>query len=133
MNEQLTFPGIFPTGKLIENENFQGATYLYYMSAAGNAVTASVANVTFAPGARNSWHIHEVGQVLLATAGNGFYQENGKTAQKLTAGDVVNIPAGIKHWHGAAPNSWFAHIAVSQGEAAWHEPLTDEEYLSATK
>ena len=92
--------------------------------------------MTFEPGCRNNWHIHHAksggGQILLCTAGRGYYQEWGKPAQELHPGDVVNISAGIKHWHGAAPDSWFAHLAVEvPGEETgneWCEPVSDEDY-----
>lgn len=95
-----------------------------------------LANVTFEPGCRNNWHIHHAntggGQMLLVTAGEGWYQEWGKPAQKLKAGDVVHIPAGVKHWHGAARDSWFQHLAVEvPGEncrTEWCEPVSDREY-----
>ena len=97
-------------------------------------------NVTFEPGCRNNWHTHHAksggGQILVCVAGRGFYQEWGKPAQELCPGDVVNIPAGVKHWHGAAPDSWFSHLAVEvPGEEAsneWLEPVDDEQYLKAT-
>ena len=97
-------------------------------------------NVTFEPGCRNNWHIHHAksggGQILVCVAGRGFYQEWGKPAQELRPGDVVNIPAGVKHWHGAAPDSWFSHLALEvPGEETsneWLEPVDDEEYLTAT-
>lgn len=99
-----------------------------------------LANVTFEPGCRNNWHTHHAksggGQILVCVAGRGFYQEWGKPAQELCPGDVVNIPAGVKHWHGAAPDSWFSHLAVEvPGEEAsneWLEPVDDEQYLKAT-
>lgn len=92
-----------------------------------------IGNVTFEPGCRNNWHIHHKGgQILLVTGGRGYYQEWGKPAQKLQPGDVVNIPPEVKHWHGAASDSWFAHLAVevpSEGASnEWLEPVTDEEY-----
>ena len=95
-----------------------------------------IANVTFEPACRNNWHIHEAeeggGQILIVTAGEGWYQEWGKPAQSLKPGDVVNIPAGVKHWHGAKKDSWFAHIAAEvPGEETkneWLEPVSDEEY-----
>ena len=95
-----------------------------------------LANVTFEPGCRNNWHIHHAaqggGQILVCVAGRGYYQEEGKPAQELHPGDVVNIPAGIKHWHGAAPDSWFSHLAVEvpgvDGSNEWLEPVTDEVY-----
>ncbi len=74
-----------------------------------------MANVTFEPGCRNNWHIHKAtkggGQMLICTAGEGWYQENGKEPVKLTPGTVIEIPANVKHWHGADKNSWFSHIA----------------------
>ena len=95
-----------------------------------------LANVTFEPGCRNNWHIHHAssggGQILICTAGFGWYQEEGKPAQSLKSGDVVTIPANVKHWHGAKKDSWFSHIAIEvPGEETsneWCEPVTDEEY-----
>ena len=96
--------------------------------------------VTFEPSCRNNWHIHHAkaggGQILIVTAGEGYYQEWGKEARKLSKGDTVNIPAGVKHWHGAAPGSWFQHIALEvPGEGnsnEWLEPVDDSTYLKAT-
>ena len=93
-------------------------------------------NVTFEPGCRNNWHIHHAdkggGQILICVAGRGCYQEWGKEPVLMVPGDVVNIPAGVKHWHGATPDSWFSHLAVEvPGEntkAEWCEPVGDEEY-----
>lgn len=122
---------IFPRGK--ENteyaQYFVGTSYLEMLTTAG----APIGNVTFEPGCRNNWHIHHKGgQILLVTGGRGWYQEEGKPAQELHAGDVVNIPAGVKHWHGAAKDSWFVHLAVSvPAEGAsneWLEPVSDDEY-----
>lgn len=92
--------------------------------------------MTFEPGCRNNWHVHHAakggGQILLCTAGRGWYQEWGKPARELRSGDVVNIPAGVKHWHGAAKDSWFVHLAVEvPGENArneWLEPVSDADY-----
>lgn len=97
-----------------------------------------LANVTFEPGCRNNWHIHHAskgrGQILLCTAGSGWYQEEGKTAQSLKPGDVVVIPANVKHWHGAKKDSWFSHIAVEvpgeNASAKWCEPVDDETYAN---
>jgi 4-carboxymuconolactone decarboxylase len=93
-----------------------------------------ISNVTFEPGCRNNWHIHRKGgQILLCTAGYGWYQEEGKPAQALRPGDVVNIPPDVKHWHGAAKDSWFSHLAltvpVQGGSTDWLEPVIDEVYL----
>ena len=95
-----------------------------------------LANVTFEPSARNNWHRHLAqsggGQILVCVDGEGWYQEEGKDAQSLKPGDVVVIPANVKHWHGAKKDSWFSHIAVEvPGEETsneWCEPVTDEEY-----
>ena len=95
-----------------------------------------LANVTFEPGCRNNWHIHHAtkggGQLLICTAGKGWYQEEGKDAISLTPGTVITIPPEVKHWHGAKADSWFSHIAVEvPGENTgneWCEPVTDEIY-----
>lgn len=95
-----------------------------------------IGNVTFEPGCRNNWHIHHTtqggGQILLCTAGRGWIQEWGKPARVLHAGDVVKIAPGIKHWHGAAKDSWFAHLAVEvPGEnprSEWLEAVNKEDY-----
>ena len=127
--------GIFGLGQPNDAyaQYFVGHSYLK-MLAGENGVTA--ANVTFEPGCRNNWHIHHAdqggGQILLCTAGRGWYQEWGKEAQPLAPGDAVTIPAGVKHWHGAARDSWFSHIAVEvPGENArneWCEPVSDADY-----
>ena len=92
--------------------------------------------MTFEPGCRNNWHIHHAdtggGQILLVTAGRGYYQEWGAEPVELHPGDVVNVPAGVKHWHGAASDSWFTHIVIAvPGEGLdneWLEPVADEDY-----
>ena len=92
--------------------------------------------MTFEPGARNHWHIHHAdkggGQLLICTAGEGWYQEEGKEAVSLTPGTVITIPANVKHWHGAKKDSWFSHIAVEvPGEntsAEWLEAVSEEDY-----
>ncbi len=98
--------------------------------------TVFMANVTFEPGCRNNWHIHHAksggGQILLCVDGRGWYVEEGKEPRELHPGDVVTIPANVKHWHGAAKDSWFSHIAAEcPGEETsneWCEPVSDEEY-----
>ena len=95
-----------------------------------------LANVTFEPGCRNNWHVHHAesggGQILICINGRGWYQAWGEPARELHPGDVVNIPAGVKHWHGAASDSWFSHLAVEvPGVSAsneWLEPVDDEVY-----
>ena len=115
---------------------FVGQSYLKPLAREGGVAAA---NVTFEPGCRNNWHIHRAdkggGQILLCTEGRGWYQEWGKPARALKAGDVVNIPAGVRHWHGAASDSWFAHLAVEVpavgGHTEWCEPVTSEQYAEA--
>ena len=100
--------------------------------------TVFIANVTFEPGCRNNWHIHHAksggGQILLCVDGEGWYQEDGKPAQSLHLGDVVVIPPGVKHWHGAKANSWFSHLAIEcPGEETsneWLEAVTEEQYAA---
>lgn len=116
------------------SEFFIGNSYLKPLT--DPKETVFIANVTFEPGCRNHWHIHHAasggGQLLLCVDGEGWYQEEGKRPQSLKAGDVVTIPAGVKHWHGAKVNSWFSHLAVEcPGENTsneWLEPVTDEQY-----
>lgn len=123
---------IFPQGEKIENGNFIGEVWQERMIPPNSPWNCPMGNVTFAPGARNHWHSHPGGQVLLILDGIGWYQEEGKTAQKLKAGDVVKIPANVKHWHGAAKDSWFIHIYIvtnpPAGACEWFEPVKDKDY-----
>ena len=100
-----------------------------------NKTAVFLANVTFEPGCRNSWHSHKAGQMLIATAGVGYYQEKGKPARRLFPGDIVEIAPDVVHWHGAAPDSWFAHVAITcnpqTNAAVWLEPVSDEQYREA--
>ena len=112
---------------------FVGQSYLAPVST--NQV--GIFNVTFEPGCRNNWHIHHAdkggGQILVCVAGRGYYQEEGKEAVEMKPGDCINIPAGVKHWHGAASNEWFSHLAIEvpgiEVSNEWCEPVTDEQYL----
>ncbi len=130
MKEEATKVSAFPVG--IENpygEFFTGQSYLAILTK--NPV---VANVTFEPGCRNHWHIHHGGgQILLATGGRGYYQAWGEEPRELLPGDVVEIPADVKHWHGAAPSEWFSHIAIEvpseNGSSEWCEEVADADYL----
>lgn len=114
---------------------FIGNSYLNPLTAPGEG-KPFFANVTFEPKCRNNWHIHCAtkggGQVLICVAGEGWYQEWGKQARELKAGDVVEIPANVKHWHGAKKDSWFSHIAVEvpveNGRNEWLEEVSDEQY-----
>lgn len=111
---------------------FKGRSYLQML----NQDAVPVGNVTFEPGCRNKWHVHRGGaQLLIATAGEGFLQIEGKNAQKLKPGDVVLVPQGVKHWHGASKDSWFAHLSVEipdpllkGGGTEWFEDVDDKEY-----
>lgn len=132
-NEEIKNGAIFERGeKNPFGQYFVGQSYLKMLTTEGVAI----GNVTFEPGCRNNWHIHKSskngGQILLVTGGRGYYQEWGKEAQELNPGDVVVIPANVKHWHGAARNSWFAHLSVEvPGENTsneWLEPVSDEDY-----
>lgn len=125
---------IFPIGKPNDAyaKYFIGQSYLAPIISAG----VSIANVTFEPGCRNNWHIHHAtkggGQTLICVGGCGYYQEWGKKPVVMLPGDVVFIPAGVKHWHGATPDSWFSHLAVAvPGENTsneWLEPVSDKDY-----
>ena len=125
---------VFPTGETNDAfaKYFIGQSYLNMLS----TEQVGIGNVTFEPKCRNNWHIHHAdkggGQILLVTAGEGWYQEWGKEPRKLKPGDVVNIPAEVKHWHGAAADSWFQHLAIEvPGEnrkTEWCEPVSDKEY-----
>lgn len=122
---------VFPMGEKNKAfaQYFVGQSYLNMLS----TERVTIGNVTFEPGCRNNWHIHHKGgQILLCTAGRGYYQEWGKEAQELHPGDVVNIPPEVKHWHGTAKDSWFAHLAVEvPAEGAsneWLEVVNEEDY-----
>ncbi len=125
---------IFPIGEpnTAYAEYFTGNSYLAPIS----TEQISFSNVTFEPGCRNNWHIHKAdtggGQMLVGVAGRGWYQEEGKPAVEILPGTVIHIPANVKHWHGAAKDSWFAHLAFSvtgtNTENIWLEPVSDTEY-----
>ena len=132
LNDTNYHANLFPKGELITNNLFSGDTYLHMMVLPQDGHGTAVANVSFTPGARNNWHSHRIGQFLLVTAGRGFYQVFGQPAQLLVAGDVVNIPPHTKHWHGAAPDSEFVHIAITPGDTDWFGPVSDEEYALST-
>ena len=123
----------FPIGE--ENpygQFFVGQSYLAPVS----TQQVPVFNVTFEPGCRNNWHIHHAtrggGQMLICVGGRGWYQEWGKEAVEMTPGTVVNIPANVKHWHGAAADSWFSHLAIEvsgeNGSNQWLEPVSEDDY-----
>lgn len=114
-------------------EFFTGQSYLNTL-VNEDGVNVVVGNVTFEPECRNNWHIHTEGyQILLVTGGEGWYQEEGKDAQKLVPGTVVVTHKGVKHWHGATKDSWFEHIAITAGASEFLEPVTDEHYENIEK
>lgn len=125
---------IFPIGEpnTAYAKYFTGNSYLVPIS----TEQIPFFNVTFEPGCRNNWHIHKAekggGQMLVGVAGRGWYQEEGKPAVEILPGTVIHIPANVKHWHGAAKDSWFAHLAFEipgeKTENVWLEPVNDEEY-----
>ena len=128
-------PSAFPMGE--PNDGF--AQYFVgqsYLAPVLEAPQIAIHNVTFEPGCRNNWHVHHAtkggGQTLVCVGGRGYYQEWGKEAVELRPGDAIHIPAGVKHWHGAAHDSWFAHIAVEipapGASNEWLEPVSDAEY-----
>lgn len=130
-NENEVKNNLFGFGKLNTQyaDIFIGNCYLNSLVSKDDNIDVGVSSVNFEPGCRNNWHIHHNGfQILLVTAGEGWYQEEGKTAQLLKPGDVVAIHEGVKHWHGATKDSWFSHIAITKGESEWCEPVSDEEY-----
>jgi len=122
----------FAKGEKINSANFTGTVWLNMMGATDSALHVSYGNVTFEPKARTNWHSHPGGQLLLITGGKGYYQALGEPARLLRKGDNVEIPPNVVHWHGAAPDSEFSHIAVSlntdKGGAVWLKPVTEEEY-----
>ena len=125
---------LFPMGQANDAyaQYFIGQSYLAPLS----TEQVGIFHVTFEPGCRNNWHIHKAikggGQILVCISGQGWYQQWGKDPQKLLPGDVVNIPAGVKHWHGAAADSWFSHLAIEvpgeQSSTEWCQAVSDEEY-----
>ena len=134
--EDCKFGGLFGLGEpnTAYAKYFAGNSYLNPLTKVGE--TVFMANVTFEPGCRNNWHIHKAtsggGQILLCTDGSGWYQEWGKPARQLHPGDVVYIPVGVKHWHGATADSWFSHIAVEcpgvNTSNEWLEAVSEEQY-----
>ncbi len=135
--EEFEKANVFGKGSFNEAfaQYFTGASFLQQLTSP-NETAVFLANVTFEPGCRNNWHIHHAkkggGQLLICTAGEGWYQEKGKAAVSLKPGMVITIPPEVKHWHGAKKDSWFSHIAVEvPGEKTsneWCEPVSDEEY-----
>lgn len=138
MKNETTFQQIFPQGEKLPEQfskYFIGQAYLAPLTQ-NKALNVPASNVTFEPGCRNNWHSHTGGQLLIATAGRGYYQEEGQPARELLPGDVVEIAPDVVHWHGAAPDSWFAHLAIEcnpqSNKTTWLGPVDDEQYAAAT-
>jgi quercetin dioxygenase-like cupin family protein len=134
MNTSENQSTIFPKGDKAPAEYFTGAAWVRMLVPNDDTFNCQVANVTFEPSARNNWHTHPGGQILIVTDGTGYYQEKGKPIQPLRKGDVVKILPDVEHWHGASPDSEFTHIAINtniqKGIVVWLERVTDEEYNS---
>lgn len=128
---------IFPKGNKGPAEYFTGTPWVQILVSKDETGAYSIGSVTFEPCARTNWHTHPAGQILLVTDGEGFYQEKGETARAIKTGDVVVIPSGVEHWHGAAENHRLVHIAISNfkddSNVTWLKPVTDEEYHSVIK
>lgn len=126
---------IFPLGAKAAANKFVGTAYVNELLPKSDSTAYAVGDVVFEPGACNNWHTHPVRQTILVTSGRGWYQERGKAPVALKKGDVYVIPAGVEHWHGAAKDSRFAHLVITdyQGDACvvWGDPVTDEAYNEA--
>ncbi len=125
---------VFPKGELSAAKNHTGDIWLSELVMGDATFDPSIAQAVYGPGAKLDWHIHPGGQVLLITEGTGYYQERGQPIRIVHKGDIIKCAPGVEHWHGAAPNSTFAYIAVTptqKGKTIWLKPVTDEEYNSA--
>lgn len=139
-NMNVVIPKIsnFPIGdKLPEkySDYFSGKTYLASLTQ-NKKLNTPISNVTFEPKCRNNWHSHSGGQILVVVGGKGYYQAKGEPACLLITGDIVEIPANVIHWHGASPDCWFSHLAISpnseDNKVTWLEPVDNEQYKKAT-
>lgn len=124
---------IFPKGAKA-TAHFIGDAYVNILVPKDHHTTYAVGDVVFAPGCRNNWHTHQVRQILLVTAGKGWYRERGGEARPLAAGDVVVISAGVEHWHGATATDTLEHVVITDyaGDdcVVWLDPVTDAEYAA---
>lgn len=134
MNNSENQSSIFPKGEKASPDYFTGTVWIKLLVPNDAVLNCQVGNVIFEPRARNHWHTHPGGQILIATNGMGYYQEKGKAIQLLRKGDVVKILPDTVHWHGASPDSDFTHIAINpntqKGIVVWLDKVTDEEYNS---
>jgi len=125
---------LFPKGEKAPAEYFTGTAWIKLIVPNDPILSTQIGNVVFEPGARNNWHKHSGGQILIVTEGVGYYQEKGKPIQIIHRGDVVTIAPDVVHWHGASPDLEMTHLAINtnthKGVVVWLQPVTDEEYLS---
>ena len=127
----------FPIGEenVAYEQYFSGKSWLAPLTQ-DKALNVPMFNVTFEPSCRNNWHMHSGGQLLVVVGGTGYYQERGREARRLEEGDIVEITPNVKHWHGAAPDSWFSHLAIEcnpqTNKTTWLKAVNDEEYATAT-
>ncbi len=122
---------LFPQGDKNTSDNFTGDVSVKSLIDADSLNETAVGNVTFAPGARSKWHLHPAGQILLATDGVGYYQEEGEIKVILRKGDVIKCPPNVLHWHGASPDTAFVQVAVTgrdKGPTVWKQAVSEEEY-----
>ena len=122
---------IFPKGEISNANNHTGTVWLKELNEPDTILNISLAQATFAPGAKLDWHIHPAGQYLLITQGTGYYQERGKPIQIVHKGDVIKCLPGVEHWHGASPQSSFTYIGTTptqKGKTIWLKRVTDAEY-----
>ena len=122
---------IFPKGEISNANNHTGTVWLKELNEPDSILNISLAQATFAPGAKLDWHIHPAGQYLLIIEGTGYYQERGKSIQIVHKGDVIKCLPGVEHWHGASPESSFTYIGTTptqKGKTIWLKRVTDEEY-----
>ena len=135
--EEVPVISAFPVGEpnVAYAQYFSGKCWLARLTS-NSDLNVPMSNVTFEPGCRNNWHSHTGGQLLIAVGGVGYYQERGKAARRLEPGDVVEIAPNVEHWHGAAPDSWFSHLAIecnpTTNKNTWLEPVSDADYAEAT-
>lgn len=130
--ENTTLSPVFPLGEIFNSDSFNAPVHLAWLVSPDSPLNCPVCNVSFEAGVRNNWHVHPGGQILLVTAGKGYYQEYGKPARIIQKGDVVEIPANVKHWHGAGKCSSMSHISIEtnrdKGSVEWLEALSQAEY-----
>ncbi|MBS1918002.1 MAG: cupin domain-containing protein [Bacteroidetes bacterium] len=123
---------IFPHGEKASPDYFSGTTWVKSLVTANDGFNTIISNVVFEAGARNNWHTHPNGQILIVTDGVGYYQEKGKDILVIQKGDVIKIPADVIHWHGASHDSSLTHIVINpniqKGIVQWMDRVTDEEY-----